>query len=66
MKAPKKLKYPKKPKMSASLQVKENYLARCKEIDKENTKRHSDFNKAKSKEKSVNAQLAKISGNKRK
>ena len=33
------LKYGKKPKASASVQVKENYLAKCKAIDKENAHR---------------------------
>ena len=32
-------KYPKKPKPSASLEVKERYLKRVSEIDKENAKR---------------------------
>lgn len=36
------LKYPKKPKASASLHSKENYLAKVKEIDKENAARHKD------------------------
>lgn len=34
--AQKKVKYPKKPKASASAQVMENYLAKCKEVDKKN------------------------------
>jgi hypothetical protein len=29
-------KYPKKPKVSSSLEVMQKYLERCKEIDKEN------------------------------
>ena len=33
------LKYPRKPKASASIESKENYLKRVKEIDKENAKR---------------------------
>ncbi len=33
------LKYPKKPKQSASVQTFERYIERCKEIDKENAKR---------------------------
>lgn len=35
------LKYPKKPKASASLATKENYLARVREIDRENSRRNS-------------------------
>ena len=35
------LKYPRKPKQSASVAVKERYLDRVKEIDKENAKRKS-------------------------
>lgn len=38
------LKYPRKPKASASIESKENYLKRVKEIDKENAKRKA-FNK---------------------
>jgi hypothetical protein len=33
------LKYPKKPKQSASVVVKERWLKRCSDIDKENRKR---------------------------
>lgn len=33
------IRYPKKPKTSASFESKERYLARVKEIDKENAKR---------------------------
>ncbi|MDX9696023.1 MAG: hypothetical protein RBT49_09550 [Bacteroidales bacterium] len=33
------LKYPKKPKQSASVVTLERYIERCKEIDKENAKR---------------------------
>ena len=33
------IKYPKKPKVSASLETKERYLKRVSEIDKENNKR---------------------------
>lgn len=33
------IKYPKAPKVSASVEVKERYLERVKEIDKENAKR---------------------------
>lgn len=40
-------KYPKKPKASASLATMENYLARCKEIDKENARIKADEKKRK-------------------
>lgn len=33
------IKYPKKPKTTASIESKERYLARVREIDKENAKR---------------------------
>lgn len=33
------IRYPKKPKTTASIESKERYLARVKEIDKENAKR---------------------------
>ena len=39
-------KYPKKPKKSASIHVKERYLSKCKEIDAENKKRISDYKKS--------------------
>lgn len=35
------LKYPRKPKASASVESKERFLARVKEIDKENAKRRA-------------------------
>jgi hypothetical protein len=38
--------YPKKPKASASVAVKERYIARCKEIDKENTRRKAENQKS--------------------
>lgn len=46
-KQPKHLKYPKKPKSSASNAVLERYLDRCKEVDAKNKSRHSDWLKAK-------------------
>jgi hypothetical protein len=48
-------KYPKKPKASASVEVMENYLRRCKEVDKENNKRKSDKKKAETKKKTDKA-----------
>jgi hypothetical protein len=50
----KKLKYPKKPKKTASVQVKENWLKRCKEIDKKNAERE----KSKKKSESLSNQIA--------
>lgn len=40
------LKYPKKPKTGASIQVMERYLAKRKEIDKKNAKIKADNTKA--------------------
>ena len=47
------LKYPKKPKQSASAATLERYIARCKEIDKENGKRKSSNSKLDSLKKRV-------------
>jgi hypothetical protein len=41
----KKLKYPKKPKATASLEVWERYTARCKEVDKINAQKEADAKK---------------------
>ena len=38
-------KYPKKPKASASVATMERYLARCKEVDKENARIKKDAQK---------------------
>jgi hypothetical protein len=46
MKKPKKLKYPKKPKASASLTVLENYVKRRKDVDKANADREREYKKA--------------------
>lgn len=40
------LKYPKKPKASASVATMERYIERTKEIDKENAKRKTQNSKA--------------------
>jgi hypothetical protein len=40
------LKYGKKPKANASVQVMQNYIAKCKEIDKKNAARKADKKKA--------------------
>jgi len=39
------LKYPKKPKASASVSTLENYIAKTKEIDKANAKRKAENSK---------------------
>jgi hypothetical protein len=49
-------KYPKKPKSTASNEVKKRFLDRCKEIDKENVA----IKKAKEESKKLTAQIAKI------
>ena len=46
IKKPKALKYPKRPKGSASIAVWERYDARCKEVEKENHSRDSQYKKA--------------------
>lgn len=48
-------KYPKAPKQSASIEVKERYLARCKEIDKENAKREAEHKKSEALSKKIAA-----------
>lgn len=40
------IKYPKKPKTTASIETKERYLARVREIDKENAKRKAENKKS--------------------
>lgn len=40
------IKYPKKPKQSASIETKERYLARVREIDKENARRKAENKKS--------------------
>lgn len=50
------LKYPKKPKQSASIATKENYLRKVAEIDRENAKRKALNNKSKA----LSAKIAKI------
>lgn len=47
MKKPKKLKHPKKPSSHSSLETLQNYLKKCKEIDRENKKRETAYNKFK-------------------
>ena len=43
--ATKMLKYGKKPKATASVQVLQNYIAKCKEVDKKNTARKAEAKK---------------------
>jgi len=45
MKKPKKLKYPRKPKATASVCTMENYLKRVKDIDKANAEREREYKK---------------------
>ena len=61
LKKPKMLKYPRKPKAGASLTVKENYLNKIKDIDKENARRVSEYNSTKSKLKTIATKIAKVS-----
>lgn len=46
MRKPKKMKYPRKPKATASVATMENYLKRVKEIDKANADREREYKKA--------------------
>lgn len=46
MRKPKKIKYPRKPKATASVATMENYLKRVKEIDKANADREREYKKA--------------------
>jgi len=48
-------KYPKKPKAKASLTVLENYMAKCKEIDKENAQKKAEHKKREDLAKKVKA-----------
>jgi hypothetical protein len=47
------LKYPKKPLKSASNQVKEKFLMRCKEIDRKNAERRKEEMRGKQLDKSI-------------
>ena len=38
--------YPKAPKASASVETKQNYIKKCKEIDRENAKRAAEKKKS--------------------
>jgi len=60
LKKPKKLKYPKKPGKSASAAVLKRYLERCKEVDKRNQQRMSDYNKEKKARETLKKQIESI------
>lgn len=45
MKKPKKLKLPRKPKKSASLETLKNYTKKVKEIERENKRRENEYKK---------------------
>lgn len=40
---PKMRKYPKKPRTTASVEVKQNFLNKCKEIDKDNNAKMAEY-----------------------
>jgi len=48
-------KYPKAPKQSASVAVKENHLARLRDVDKENARRKSENKKSEDLSKKITA-----------
>lgn len=58
MRAVKLLKYPKKPKKSASLAVKERYLMRVKDVEKENLRRLREFEALKKREAKINGLIS--------
>lgn len=53
-------KYPKKPKASASVAVKENYIKKCKDIDKENSRIKSEKVKGERLTKTISGMKRKI------
>lgn len=57
MRKPKLKKYPKKPKKTASLAVKENWLRKTTEIDKENRQKESDYKKSHEKSKQIDKKI---------
>jgi len=61
-KKPKFLKYPRKPKKSASLDTFKRYNQRCKEIDKENTAKGHAYNKKIADIKKAHTEYTRISG----
>lgn len=56
MAAKKLVKYPKKPKAGASVTALENYIAKCKEVDKKN----AEIRKSNAKRETLKKQVAKI------
>ena len=54
------LRYGKKPKANASVSTYENYLAKCKEIDKTNAKRKAENSKKETLRKKVSGLKQKI------
>jgi len=55
----KKISYPKKPKSTASVATLENYIAKCKEVDKKNAEREKQAKKRKDLLKKVDSIRAK-------
>jgi hypothetical protein len=60
IKKPTKLKYPKKPKASASNETMEKYLKRVNEIDKENRKREADYKSELAKREQLKKKISKL------
>jgi hypothetical protein len=60
LRKPKAKKLPRKPKMSASNQVKENYLIKVKAVKAENAKMSREYESAKKKSASLNKAIAGI------
>jgi hypothetical protein len=58
LRKPKLKKYPKKPKQSASLEVKQRYLERCKAVDNDNTAKVAEYRKKKTTLESINKKLS--------
>ena len=56
------LKAPKKPKTTASVAVKERFLQRVKEIQKENAKRLADAKKSKELDKRISSAISGLKG----
>ncbi|RHX91463.1 hypothetical protein DLM76_17195 [Leptospira yasudae] len=57
LRKPKKLKYPKKPKRSASPETKKKYLERLADIDKKNKSRESEFERRKKTDAELNRKI---------
>lgn len=61
-KKPKARSLPKKPKQSASVQSKKNYLAKVREIRADNRKKLAEWNREKSQDKKLIEQLRRSNG----